>query len=69
MLWSGFFLIDAFCKKFSSRVGNRYFVYTKDLRKDEETLLVPVYDRTVMFGSEMDEVDGKTKKHYVSQFK
>lgn len=35
--------LDEFCKKFSSRIGNRYLVYTKDLRKDGETLLVPVY--------------------------
>lgn len=35
--------LDAFCKKYSSRVGNRYLIYTKDLRKDGETLLVPVY--------------------------
>lgn len=35
--------IDAFCDKFSSRIGNRYLVYTKDLRKDGETILVPVY--------------------------
>ena len=35
--------LDEFCNKFSSRVGNRYLVYTKDLRKDGETLLVPVY--------------------------
>lgn len=34
--------LDAFCKKFSSRVGNRYLVYTKDLQKDGETLLLPV---------------------------
>ena len=35
--------LDEFCKKFSARVGCRYFVYTKDLRKDEQTTLVPVY--------------------------
>ena len=35
--------LDEFCEKFSSRVGNRYLVYTKDLRKDGETLLMPVY--------------------------
>ena len=35
--------LDEFCKKFSSRVGNRSLVYTKDLRKDGETLLVPVH--------------------------
>ena len=35
--------LDEFCKKYSKHVGNRYLVYTKDLRKDGETLLVPVY--------------------------
>ena len=35
--------LDEFCKKYSSRVGNRYLLYTKDLHKDGETLLVPVY--------------------------
>lgn len=35
--------LDAFCSKYSSRVGNRYLLYTKDLRKDSETLLVPMY--------------------------
>jgi len=35
--------LDAFCDKYSAQVGNRYLVYTKDLRKDGETLLVPVY--------------------------
>ena len=35
--------LDEFCKKYSSRVGNRYLLYTKDLHKDGETLMVPVY--------------------------
>ena len=35
--------LDEFCKKYSSRVGDRYMVYSKDLRRDEETLLVPAY--------------------------
>ena len=35
--------LDEFCKKFSSRVGERYLVYTKDLRKDGNTKFVPVY--------------------------
>ena len=35
--------LDAFSEKFSSRVGERYLVYTKDLRKDGETTLLPVY--------------------------
>ena len=35
--------LDNFCSKFSSRIGNRYLVYTKDLNKDGQTVLVPVY--------------------------
>lgn len=35
--------LDEFCRKYSSEVSWRYLVYTKDLRKDGETLMVPVY--------------------------
>ena len=35
--------LDAFCAKFSSRIGDRYVLYTKDLRKDGKTRLVPLY--------------------------
>ena len=35
--------LDAFCEKFSSRVGERYLIYTKDLRKDGATTLLPVF--------------------------
>lgn len=35
--------LDEFCKKFSSDILWRYLVYTKDLKKDGETLLVPVF--------------------------
>jgi predicted AAA+ superfamily ATPase len=35
--------LDEFCKKFSRLIGKRYLVYTKDLQKDKETLLIPVY--------------------------
>lgn len=35
--------LDAFCEKYSSRVGERYLIYTKDLQKDKETILLPVY--------------------------
>ena len=35
--------LDAFCKKYSKHIGKRFLLYTKDLRKDGETLLVPVY--------------------------
>ncbi|MBQ7631955.1 MAG: ATP-binding protein [Paludibacteraceae bacterium] len=35
--------LDEFCKKYSSRIANRYLLYTKDLRKDGEILMIPVY--------------------------
>lgn len=35
--------LDAFCLKFSSRIRNKYLVYTKDLRKNEDVLYLPVY--------------------------
>lgn len=34
--------LDAFCEKFSERVGNRYLIYTKDMGKDDATTLLPV---------------------------
>ena len=35
--------LDAFKGKFSSRILHSYLVYTKDLRKDGDTLLVPTF--------------------------
>lgn len=35
--------LDEFCRKFSEHVSNRYLVYTKDLRKDTETTLLPIF--------------------------
>ena len=35
--------LDAFCEKFSSRVLQRYLVYTKDFLKDKQTLMLPIY--------------------------
>ena len=35
--------LDEFCKKFSHIIDKRYLIYTKDLQKDEQTLLLPVY--------------------------
>jgi hypothetical protein len=35
--------LDAFKAKFSSRIGQNYLVYTKDLWKDGEILLVPAF--------------------------
>ena len=34
--------LDEFCRKYSDRVSDRYLIYTKDLRRDEQTLLLPV---------------------------
>ena len=35
--------LDTFCKKFSSRIKHKYLVYTKDLRKEEDVLYLPMY--------------------------
>lgn len=35
--------LDMFCQKFSHRISNRYLVYTKDLRKDGEITMIPIY--------------------------
>ena len=35
--------IDAFSNKFSSKVGQKYLIYTKDLRKDGDLLCIPLY--------------------------
>ena len=35
--------LDAFCMKYSSRIGERILLYTKDYQQDGETTCVPVY--------------------------
>lgn len=35
--------MDAFSKKFSSRIANKYIVYTKDLKKEKDICYLPVY--------------------------
>ena len=35
--------IDEFCRKFSQQIGIKYLLYTKDLQKDEDLWLIPVY--------------------------
>ncbi len=35
--------LDRFAEKYSSRIAHKYLVYTKDLKKDGDTLCVPVY--------------------------
>ena len=34
--------LDVFCERFSSRVGERFLIYTKDYRQDGATTLLPV---------------------------
>ena len=35
--------MDAFCRKFSTRIKNKYLIYTKDMRKEEDVLYLPAY--------------------------
>jgi len=35
--------LDEFCKKFSSRISDKYIVYTKDLAIDADMLYIPMY--------------------------
>lgn len=35
--------LDTFCHKFSSRIGSRYVVCTKDFRHEGETTILPIY--------------------------
>ena len=35
--------LDAFCQKYSSRISDKYLVFTKDMRKDQDVICLPVY--------------------------
>lgn len=35
--------LDAFIGKFSDRIGDKYLIYTKDFKKDQDILCLPVY--------------------------
>ena len=35
--------LDAFKEKYSGRISERYLIYTKDLAKDQDVLMLPVY--------------------------
>ncbi len=35
--------LDAFCEKFSDRVRNKYVIYTKDLKQEQDIAYIPVY--------------------------
>ncbi len=35
--------LDVFCRKFSAHIKNKYLIYTKDIRKEEDILCIPAY--------------------------
>ena len=35
--------LDAFCRKFSARIKNKYLIYTKDMHKEGDILYLPAY--------------------------
>ena len=35
--------LDVFCDKYSSRIGERILLYTKDYARDHQTICLPVY--------------------------
>jgi hypothetical protein len=35
--------LDAFCEKYSSRIKNKYLIYSKDMHKDADVLYLPFY--------------------------
>lgn len=35
--------LDAFCEKFSSRISHKYLIYSKDLRKDGDVEMLPLF--------------------------
>ena len=35
--------LDVFCEKYSSRIVNKYLVYTKDMNKDKDIICLPIY--------------------------
>ncbi len=35
--------LDAFCKKYSDRIQNKYIIYTKDLKREDGITYLPVY--------------------------
>jgi hypothetical protein len=35
--------LDAFSKKFSSKIGGKYLIYTKDIKKEGDIICLPIY--------------------------
>lgn len=42
--------LDVFCEKYAQIVERRYLIYTKDLKTDKETILLPVYMTSFLGG-------------------
>ena len=40
--------LDLFCEKYSDRIRERYLLYTKDLRKEQQIIMLPVYMTPMM---------------------
>ncbi|MBQ9547894.1 MAG: ATPase, partial [Bacteroidales bacterium] len=40
--------LDLFCEKYSYRIRERYLLYTKDLRKEQQIIMLPVYMTPMM---------------------
>ena len=40
--------LDLFCEKYSDRIRERYLLYTKDLRKEQQIIMLPVYMTPLM---------------------
>ena len=35
--------LDMFSEKYSDRIGEKYLIYTKDMQKDRDVLMLPAY--------------------------
>ena len=35
--------LDRFSEKYSDRIGEKYLIYTKDMQKDRDVLMLPAY--------------------------
>lgn len=40
--------LDLFCERYSDRIRERYLLYTKDLRKEQQIIMLPVYMTPLM---------------------
>ena len=55
--------LDVFCEKYSHVVERRYLIYTKDLKRDMETLLLPVYMAPFLEQPEGEKLDRRRNRY------